>query len=98
MHIKTIGTALGVLLTNHWNLSCNSISIYIFGKVENVSDPTKTLAVRVHDECNGSDVFGSDICTCRPYLTHAIEVCVETAQQGGSVLSFSVCGAFGIWC
>lgn len=60
------------------------ISIYIFGKVENVSDPTKTLAVRVHDECNGSDVFGSDICTCRPYLTHAIEVCVETAQQGGA--------------
>lgn len=26
--------------------------------------------VRVHDECNGSDVFGSDICTCRPYLVH----------------------------
>ncbi|TMW63208.1 hypothetical protein Poli38472_002149 [Pythium oligandrum] len=60
------------------------ISIYIFGKVEDISDPTKTLAVRVHDECNGSDVFGSDICTCRPYLTHAIEVCVETAQKGGA--------------
>jgi len=28
-------------------------------------------------------VFGSDICTCRPYLVHGIEVCVETAQQGG---------------
>jgi GTP cyclohydrolase II len=28
-------------------------------------------------------VFGSDICTCRPYLTHGIEVCVATAQQGG---------------
>jgi GTP cyclohydrolase II len=28
-------------------------------------------------------VFGSDICTCRPYLAHGIEVCVETAQQGG---------------
>ncbi|HTW51529.1 MAG TPA: hypothetical protein VME45_06510, partial [Stellaceae bacterium] len=33
--------------------------------------------------CNGSDVFGSDICTCRPYLVHGIEVCVATAQQGG---------------
>lgn len=22
---------------------------------------------------NGSDVFGSDICTCKPYLTYAIE-------------------------
>jgi GTP cyclohydrolase II len=41
------------------------------------------IACRVHDECNGSDVFGSDICTCRPYLVHGIEVCVETAQQGG---------------
>jgi GTP cyclohydrolase II len=40
--------------------------------------------VRVHDECNGSDVFGSDICTCRPYLVHGIEVCVETAQAGGT--------------
>jgi GTP cyclohydrolase II len=30
-----------------------------------------------------SDVFGSDICTCRPYLAHGIEVCIETAQRGG---------------
>ena len=37
----------------------------------------------MHDECNGSDVFSSDICTCRPYLVHGIEVCVQTAQQGG---------------
>ena len=25
------------------------------------------------DAGNGSDVFGSDICTCKPYLTYAIE-------------------------
>jgi len=42
------------------------------------------LAVRVHDECNGSDVFSSDICTCRPYLVHGIEICIQTAQSGGS--------------
>ena len=41
------------------------------------------LTARVHDECNGSDVFGSDICTCRPYLTHAIEECIRGAQRGG---------------
>src|SRR5690606_2265842 len=35
---------------------------------------------------NGSDVFGSDICTCRPYLAHGIEVCVQMAQEGGSGL------------
>ncbi|KAF4041973.1 GTP cyclohydrolase II [Phytophthora infestans] len=60
------------------------LTIYIFGSVEAISDPTKKLAVRVHDECNGSDVFGSDICTCRPYLAHGIEVCVQTAQEGGA--------------
>lgn len=38
------------------------------------------LTVRVHDECNGSDVFGSDICTCKPYLVYAIEECIRTAQ------------------
>ena len=60
------------------------ITLYMFGDVSSISDPAKPLAVRVHDECNGSDVFGSDICTCRPYLTHGIEECVRTAQQGGS--------------
>ena len=37
----------------------------------------------MHDECNGSDVFGSDICTCRPYLAHGIEICIQMAQAGG---------------
>lgn len=64
-----------------------------------MSDETKELTLRVHDECscnppshhlyadwfigNGSDVFGSDICTCKPYLTFAIEECVRGAQRGG---------------
>jgi GTP cyclohydrolase II len=29
-------------------------------------------------------VFGSDICTCRPYLTFGIEEAVKEAQKGGS--------------
>ena len=32
---------------------------------------------------NGSDVFGSDICTCKPYLTFAIEECIRCVQRGG---------------
>jgi GTP cyclohydrolase II len=28
-------------------------------------------------------VFGSDICTCKPYLVFAIEECIRTAQRGG---------------
>lgn len=35
-------------------------------------------------QCNGSDVFGSDICTCRPYLIFGIEEAVKEAQKGGS--------------
>ncbi|RKP08252.1 GTP cyclohydrolase N terminal-domain-containing protein [Thamnocephalis sphaerospora] len=59
------------------------LSVYIFGNPEYLSDPTKKLTARVHDECNGSDVFGSDICTCRPYLIYGIEECVKEAQRGG---------------
>ena len=62
------------------------MTAYIFGDVAALSDPSRELACRVHDECNGSDVFGSDICTCRPYLVHGVEVCVQTAQKGGAGL------------
>ena len=58
-------------------------TLYVFGDVRDLARPEVTLTARVHDECNGSDVFGSDICTCRPYLTHAIEECIRGAQQGG---------------
>jgi GTP cyclohydrolase II len=58
-------------------------TLYLFGEVERIGERGTVIACRVHDECNGSDVFGSDICTCRPYLVHGVEVCVETAQQGG---------------
>jgi GTP cyclohydrolase II len=58
-------------------------TLYIFGNPQDLADPGVTLTARVHDECNGSDVFGSDICTCRPYLTHAIEECILGAQRGG---------------
>jgi GTP cyclohydrolase II len=62
------------------------ITVYFMGDLDALTNPNKILACRVHDECNGSDVFGSDICTCRPYLTHGIEVCIEAAQQGGGGL------------
>lgn len=60
-----------------------STTAYIFGNVKDLKDTTKELTCRVHDECNGSDVFGSDICTCRPYLTYGIEDAARTAQRGG---------------
>ena len=58
-------------------------TLYIFGQPADLANPEVELTARVHDECNGSDVFGSDICTCRPYLTHAIEECIQGAQRGG---------------
>lgn len=60
-----------------------STTVYIFGDPAHLSNPNVELTCRVHDECNGSDVFGSDICTCRPYLMFGIEDAARTAQQGG---------------
>jgi GTP cyclohydrolase II len=61
-------------------------TLYIFGDPTAIHDPARVLTCRIHDECNGSDVFGSDICTCRPYLTHGVEECIRTAQAGGAGL------------
>jgi GTP cyclohydrolase II len=58
-------------------------TVYLFGDVDKLPDHRTRITCRVHDECNGSDVFGSDICTCRPYLIHAIEECARDAQAGG---------------
>ena len=62
------------------------ITLYIFGNVERLWDGKGEVACRVHDECNGSDVFGSDICSCRPYLAHGIEECIKSAQKDGAGL------------
>jgi GTP cyclohydrolase II len=58
-------------------------TVYLFGDVDKLADHRTKITCRVHDECNGSDVFGSDICTCRPYLIHGIEECVHSGQTGG---------------
>ncbi len=63
-----------------------NITLYIFGECERLWDGQGEITCRVHDECNGSDVFGSDICTCRPYLAHGIEECIRSAQKGGAGL------------
>ncbi|PQE11939.1 GTP cyclohydrolase II protein [Rutstroemia sp. NJR-2017a BVV2] len=60
------------------------LTVYCFGDPAKMSDENVRLALRIHDECNGSDVFGSDICTCRPYLIYGIEEAVKEAQKGGS--------------
>ena len=62
-------------------------TVYVIGGVDRLmpapTDPRPPVTARVHDECNGSDVFGSDICTCRPYLIQAVHACVADAQAGG---------------
>lgn len=66
-----------------WLPPIGSSTAYIFGNPEHLAKPEVELTCRVHDECNGSDVFGSDICTCRPYLMFGIEDAARTAQAGG---------------
>jgi GTP cyclohydrolase II len=58
-------------------------TVYLFGDPARLGRKETRIACRIHDECNGSDVFGSDICTCRPYLAHGIEVGIAMAQAGG---------------
>jgi len=58
-------------------------TVYLLGDAGRLDDPATHITARVHDECNGSDVFGSDICTCRPYLMHGVEECARAAQSGG---------------
>jgi GTP cyclohydrolase II len=60
-----------------------NITVYLFGDVARLGHERTFISGRLHDECNGSDVFGSDICTCRPYLVHGIEEAVRDAQNGG---------------
>ena len=99
-----------IILFSFSPIDCFFLLIFfLFKKVGNpafMSDASKELTLRVHDECmylsffffrpftaitkkcfafdtgNGSDVFGSDICTCKPYLTYAMEECIRTAQKG----------------
>jgi GTP cyclohydrolase II len=66
-----------------WLPPIGHATAYIFGNPEDLANSNVELTCRVHDECNGSDVFGSDICTCRPYLMYGIEDAARTAQRGG---------------
>jgi GTP cyclohydrolase II len=66
-----------------WLPPIGSTTVYIFGDPKHLANPKIQLTCRVHDECNGSDVFGSDICTCRPYLVYGIEDAAREAQRGG---------------
>jgi len=58
-------------------------TVYFIGDIAKLNDPATEVAVRVHDECSGSDTFGTDICTCRPYLVFALLGAVQCAQRGG---------------
>lgn len=58
-------------------------TVYLFGDAKKLGKAKTPVTVRIHDECNGSDVFGSDICTCRPYLVHGVEMAIQAAQAGG---------------
>lgn len=58
-------------------------SVYIFGDPSALGKASTRIACRLHDECSGSDVFGSDLCTCRPYLGYGVEEAIAMAQSGG---------------
>ncbi|OCF35995.1 cyclohydrolase [Kwoniella heveanensis BCC8398] len=59
------------------------MTVYIIGDPAKLQDPKTEVTCRPHDSCSGSDVFGSDICTCRPYLIFGISEAIKCAQRGG---------------
>jgi GTP cyclohydrolase II len=59
------------------------LSVYLFGSPSLLGDRHAKVTCRIHDECSGSDVFGSDLCTCRPYLAFGVEEAIASAQAGG---------------
>eukprot|EP00456_Euglypha_rotunda_P036759 TRINITY_DN2822_c0_g1_i19.p1 TRINITY_DN2822_c0_g1~~TRINITY_DN2822_c0_g1_i19.p1 ORF type:complete len:660 (+),score=102.21 TRINITY_DN2822_c0_g1_i19:449-2428(+) len=69
--------------TNVFLPPLGGLTLYLIGDITKLRDETTEVAVRVHDSCCGSDVFGTDICTCRPYLVFSIQGAVECAQRGG---------------
>ncbi|KAA8495512.1 Uracil catabolism protein 4 [Porphyridium purpureum] len=58
-------------------------TVYCFGDFSAIHDNTRPVSSRPHDQCTGSDAFQTSICSCRPYLVHAIKHGVETAQKNG---------------
>lgn len=60
------------------------LSLRIHDEVRANCKPQHVNFYSQRSQCNGSDVFGSDICTCRPYLIFGIEEAVKEAQNGGS--------------
>jgi len=59
-HSETGGMYPELLTRRDLNLFLPPIggqTVYIFGNPAYLSDPSKELTVRVHDECNGSDVL-----------------------------------------
>ncbi|KAI0866165.1 GTP cyclohydrolase N terminal-domain-containing protein [Xylaria cubensis] len=80
----TGGSYPEVCRTRSYDMYLCGLTVYCFGDPAKMSDENVRLSLRIHDECNGSDVFGSDICTCRPYLIFGIEEAVKEAQNGGS--------------
>jgi GTP cyclohydrolase II len=59
------------------------MTVYIMGDPAKLADEDTEITCRPHDSCSGSDVFGSDICTCRPYLIFGIAEAIKCAQRGG---------------
>ena len=59
--------------------------MYIFGDPLLIRSESSEIVVRTHDSCCNSDVFGDDMCTCRPYLIFALQECIQCAQRKNGV-------------
>ena len=56
--------------------------LWAVGNLAFISDKSKELTLHVHDECNGSDVFGSDICNILSMLSKNVIGVLSDVESG----------------
>jgi len=79
---------MGIYICNNVDLPAYNLGIKI-ARVPAYSP--ESVAIKTYVPLypgNSSDVFGSDICTCKPYPTYAIEECIRGAQEGVGVVVY----------
>ena len=89
-------------LVNHpeievWCPPIGGSSVYVFGDITRLSDPATIIAARVHDECNGSDVFGADICTCSLTSSTASKSASKPLSKAASASSSTTAKKAALW-
>ncbi|TFK34392.1 hypothetical protein BDQ12DRAFT_669460 [Crucibulum laeve] len=79
-----IGVALAINILHPELIACLDMKVYLplTGGWQYIYECGAELTLCICNECNVLDVLGSDIYTCKSYLTYTIKECIHTTQKG----------------